>query len=95
MPTKTTLINKAKLILDRIFGDKVITPENGDVVQSVVKAPSSTLADELSRFIKSKQSYVTETDKKVGLFIVCRKKTIDLENLHRAFIVIPPTSVEA
>ena len=65
---------------------------------SVVIAPGSTLADELSRFIKSKPSHVTDTDtftKEEGHFIVSRKMTTDLENLHRAFLVIPPTSVEA
>ena len=46
MSTKTTLINKAKRIHDGIFVDKVITPENEDAVQSVVKAPGSSLADE-------------------------------------------------
>ena len=84
MPTKTTLINKAKRIDDRIVVEKVITTENGDVDQSVVKAPGSTLADELSRFIKSKQNHVTESDtftKAVGLFIASRKKTTDLDNL--------------
>ena len=41
---------------------------------------------------------MTETDtftKEVGLLIASRKKTTDLENLYIAFLVIPPTSVEA
>ena len=41
---------------------------------------------------------MTEIDtftNEVGLFIDSRKKTKDLENLHRAFLVIPPSSVEA
>ena len=41
---------------------------------------------------------MTETDtftKEVVFYIAGRKKTKDLENLHRAFLVIPSTSLEA
>ena len=52
---------------------------------SISKSERTLLDLEIERYIHQRSMS----------FIAGRKKTKDLKNLHRAFLVIPPTSVES
>ena len=67
-------------------------------VEEVTSVP--TMAKQLSDFLKqqssAKSSEAQDTfTREIGLFIAGRKQTAELQLLHQAFRVVPPTSVEA
>ena len=101
MPSKATVIRKAKGIYERLFSESVITaPDTEDSsVINLTQSDALPLAAQLNNFLKN-QVAQTPADgntfyKEVGVYISGLQKTKKMELLHRALLVIPPTSVEA
>ena len=107
MPSKATITKNAKALHQRLFSDNTETSaltSKAEPVEEVTSEPSMAkmipMVKQLSDFLKQqssgKSSEVQDTfAREVGLFIVGRKQTAELQLLHQALQVVPPTSVEA
>ena len=101
MPTKTIITKNAKALHQRLFSDYTETSAStceAEPVEEVTSVP--TMAKQLSDFLKQqssgKSSEAQDTfAREIGLFIAGRKQTAELQLLHQALQVVPPTSVEA
>ena len=101
MPSKTIITKNAKALHQRLFHNNTETSALTIKAEPVeVVKPVSSMAKQLSDFLNQQRSEKsTEVQdtfaKEIGLFVAGKKQTAELQLLHKALRVVPPTSVEA
>ena len=100
--SRSTVIKISKAIHKRLYEDAQETAQ--DTVESADVATANTVVElSLSRQLQDYLDNSRQPDrqhqdtftKEVGLFVASGERTTRIQQIHRALLVVPPTSVEA